>query len=183
MTSSDHFFKALVNLISMGFLQNTTYAQIKRYGPKYIDLLDPLPSRPGEDGVKSEAQQQIAVAGVESGESSAWEMFYDDEGAEEPVPWWFNSVTGESTWDRPAALMSSADPAGGDAGEQHELEQARVNREPGVTRGWTRLWSEEYQVQTIPRDNGVGAKLYEAVLVADIFFRFVFFYARHEWNL
>ncbi len=111
-----------------------------------------VPSRPGKGDVRSEEQQQIVVAGVESGDSSAWEMFYDDEGADEPVPWWFNSVTGQSTWECPAALMHTADPAEGDAGEQDELELVPVNGEPTVARGWTKLWSEEYQVQIVLHD-------------------------------
>ena len=106
---------------------------------------------PGEDDMQSQAQQQIVVAGIDRGASSAWEMFYDEESTEEPVPWWFNSVTGESTWDCPAALMSAADPEGGDAGKQDELPLAAVDEEADVAQGWMRLWSEEYQVQAVSR--------------------------------
>lgn len=101
--------------------------------------------------MQSQAQQQIVVAEIDSGESSAWEMFYDEESAEEPVPWWFNSVTGESTWECPAALMSASDPVGGDDGKQDELALAGVDEETDVAQGWMRLWSEEYQVQTVLR--------------------------------
>ncbi|CAN0018446.1 unnamed protein product [Ectocarpus sp. 6 AP-2014] len=33
-------------------------------------------------------------------EASSWQIYYD-ESTEPPSPWWFNSVTGESTWDCP----------------------------------------------------------------------------------
>ncbi|CAM9982560.1 unnamed protein product, partial [Ectocarpus fasciculatus] len=42
----------------------------------------------GEDGVQP--QQQLTVAG---GEANDWQMYYDEESADEPIPWWFNSVT------------------------------------------------------------------------------------------
>lgn len=36
----------------------------------------------------------------EQGEASSWQV-YCDESTDPPTPWWFNSVTGVSTWECP----------------------------------------------------------------------------------
>ncbi|CAM9115968.1 unnamed protein product [Ectocarpus sp. 13 AM-2016] len=39
-------------------------------------------------------------------ETSSWQIYYD-ESTEPPSPWWFNSVTGESTWDCPIVQLET----------------------------------------------------------------------------
>lgn len=80
-------------------------------------------------------------------------MFYDDESVDAPVPWWFNSVTGESTWECPTALVTAASQTG-DTGPEDSSKTEHVGNEdavvePGGGQGWTQLWSEEYQVQNL----------------------------------
>lgn len=100
--------------------------------------------------MQSQPQQQLVVAGGESDEADAWQMFFDDESIDAPVPWWFNSVTGESTWECPTALTTAVSQAG-DTKPEGESMTGHVGREvavveSGVDQGWTQLWSEEYQV-------------------------------------
>lgn len=77
-------------------------------------------------------------------------MFYDEESADEPIPWWYNSVTGESTWDCPTALTAAAASSTSAAGVNEDepkaqhMELAIVETVNNST--WTQLWSEEYQV-------------------------------------
>eukprot|EP00903_Cladosiphon_okamuranus_P010458 g9894.t1 len=104
---------------------------------------------PGEDRRQSQPQQQLVVAGGETDEATAWKMFYDDESSDAPVPWWFNSVTGESTWECPTALTTAVSQPG-DTGTESESKTGHVGHEvavveSGVDRGWSQLWSEEYQ--------------------------------------
>lgn len=80
-------------------------------------------------------------------------MFYDDESVDVPVPWWFNSVTGESTWECPTA-MAAAPSHTGDTGSGGQSKAEHVGNEvavveAGAGQGWTQLWSEEYQVQNL----------------------------------
>lgn len=108
----------------------------------------------GEHHGQVQPQQQLVVAGGESQSADAWQMFYDDESVNAPVPWWFNSVTGESTWECPAALMP-AESQVGDTGPEGESKMEHVGNglavvESGVDQGWTQLWSEEYQVGAEP---------------------------------
>ncbi|CAM9485702.1 unnamed protein product, partial [Ectocarpus fasciculatus] len=98
-----------------------------------------------EDGVQP--QQQLTVAG---GEANDWQMYYDEESADEPIPWWFNSVTGESTWECPTALKtaaaSSTSAAGADEAEPKAQHMELAIVETVDNSRWTQLWSEEYQV-------------------------------------
>lgn len=43
------------------------------------------------------------------GKDEQWQVFYDETSYDQPVPWWFNSVTGESTWECPIPVPSSSD--------------------------------------------------------------------------
>lgn len=99
----------------------------------------------GEDGVQP--QQQLTVAG---GEANDWQMYYDEESTDEPIPWWFNSVTGESTWDCPEALISTAASSTSAAGVNEDEPKVQHTElavvEPADNSRWTQLWSEEYQV-------------------------------------
>ncbi|CAM9115922.1 unnamed protein product, partial [Ectocarpus sp. 13 AM-2016] len=97
-------------------------------------------------GDGGQPQQQLAVAG---GNANDWQMFHDEESADEPIPWWYNSVTGESTWDYPTALTAaaarstSATGVNEDEPKAQHMELAIVETVDNST--WTQLWSEEYQ--------------------------------------
>lgn len=124
-----------------------------RKGPStpsaYLDAHTPPADSDNEEGRE---QQRIVVAEGAGDEASDWQMFYDDESTEEPIPWWFNSVTGESTWDCPAALTAVAMTsklagADGDKPGLQEGQQELAIVDPVLNLGWTQLWSEEYQVR------------------------------------
>lgn len=80
-------------------------------------------------------------------------MFYDDESVDAPVPWWFNSVTGESTWECPAPLTAAVSQTGDNGAEDQSKAEQAGNEvavvASGVDQGWSQLWSEEYQVQNL----------------------------------
>lgn len=80
-------------------------------------------------------------------------MFYDDDSADAPVPWWFNSVTGESTWECPVASMISTSSTDDTKAYEYESKPAHEQQELAVVEsianvGWMQLWSEEHQVQS-----------------------------------
>ncbi|CAM9137499.1 unnamed protein product [Scytosiphon promiscuus] len=99
---------------------------------------------------QSQHQGQLVVAEAAVDESSDWQIFYDDESPGEPIPWWFNSVTGESTWDCPTAstaVTNLPNTAGADEdrlGLQQDLQKFAIV-DKGLDPEWRQLWSEEYQ--------------------------------------
>lgn len=95
----------------------------------------------------------MVVTGAESSDANTWQMFYDDESVDAPVPWWFNSVTGESTWECPTELMATVSPTG-DPVREGEYNTECVGNEVAVVRSgvdqeWTQLWSEDDQVHNL----------------------------------
>lgn len=54
-----------------------------------------------EDSDAPASQQQSQLQQRQQEPPSSWQMFYD-ESVDPPAPWWFNSITGESTWECPA---------------------------------------------------------------------------------
>lgn len=113
-------------------------------------------------------QLVIAEEGGVGGEAQEWQMFYDNDSSDDPIPWWFNSVTGESTWDCPIAIGLATTPPkeqeqqrGPEQGEEKRLTEAALetfadghNMGGGGGRAmvassslWARKWSEKYQVQ------------------------------------
>lgn len=89
-------------------------------------------------------------------------MYFDYESGDEPIPWWFNSATGESTWECPVSMDTGRNVeesffAGGEIDHQQRNEEMIAASSGGGGGGgglaapWTQHWSEEHQVnQRVP---------------------------------
>lgn len=85
-------------------------------------------------------------------------MYYDyiDESPDAPVPWWYNSVTGESTWECPTAMVAACPEGTRDRQDeqmQQQLQQgvlvASVDEMAvgGISSPcWAQYWCDEGQV-------------------------------------
>lgn len=96
----------------------------------------------------------MIVVAAERRASQEWEMYYDDEGSESPVPWWFNSVTGESTWERPihdnVSSSVSIQEGQGKQKQQRQLVSSASTKVGAVfASSWSTQWSEEHQVKQL----------------------------------
>lgn len=115
--------------------------------------------------IPTSSLSQVLQKRETEGKDEQWQVYYDETSYDRPVPWWFNSVTGESTWECPIPVASSGgfDPQpehlvavgatleeGGWGEPQEAYNSALAVATVGVTTEqgislWVSHWSEEFQ--------------------------------------
>lgn len=61
-------------------------------------------------GVNGGDENRLALAQKDADavqQQEQWQLFYDETSYDQPVPWWFNPVTGESAWECPTTTTTT----------------------------------------------------------------------------
>lgn len=111
--------------------------------------------------VTSPAEQSGVLAHRDHDQYGQWKMFVNESDGQ-ATPWWYNSVTGESTWERPEMPEGVVDSSTGEGvsfgpitptdvlqrqhGEQLALQHKHVDISLDNS-DWLVSWSEEYQTE------------------------------------
>lgn len=128
--------------------------------PKCSRALTAILTASGADDSQDHRHEDLVI-GENRAQQEGWQLFYDyDSSPGEPIPWWFNSSTGESTWECPVSMPISQGLFGSATSEEQQVHKkgtvirggvptvdANSEHRGTISSPWTQRWSDEHQAR------------------------------------